>query len=410
MKKVITTALFLCALLQIEAQTWVAKKDFPGTARSRGVAFSIGNFGYMGLGDSKSQDFWKYTPATDTWSAAADFPGVARNGAVAAVVNGKAYIGLGGLDGSFGDPTAYYDDFYEYDPATNKWTKKASIPNGGIINATYFGFDNINGGTVYVLMGQKVGKSVTSDVYSYTVSSDTWKKIDNVKMPAEPYPLHSTASFKWNNKAYFAGGKNESTIYTSFYEFDPAKLATNPWTLINTNDDYTMGYRCTAFGIGNKAYACYGNKANMIVFDATTTQMTTKTDPLKIKTGFSSPLEQPMSFVINNQAFLFGGINVFTPSPKVWAFGTPSIAVKEQAALDLKIQYNNADKQLTIQGKAAIEAVNVFGIDGRLVHTFSPNGAESIQTFDCSSIPSGLYICHITNDAQQSQSYKFEIQ
>lgn len=411
MKKTILSALVLCFIFSASAQTWVAKADFPGTARSRGVAFSIGNFGYMGLGDSKTKDFWKYTPATDTWSAAADFPGVARNGAVAAVVNGKAYIGLGGLDGSFGDPTAYYDDFYEYDPATNKWTKKASIPNGGIINSTYFGFDNINGGTVYVLMGQKLNNSASPEVYAYTVSKDTWAKVENVKMPDGTYPFHSTASFKWNNKAYFTGGKNASVVYSSLYEFDPAKLATNPWTKLNVNDDYTMGYRCASFGIGNKAYSCYGNKANVVVYDGTTKGFTTETDPLKIKIGFSSPLIQPMSFVINNQAFLFGGLDAFSDgSPKVWAFGTPTIAIKEQASLDLKVQFSPVDKQLTIQGKTALKTVDVFGIDGRLVHTFSPNGAEPIQTFDCSSIPSGLYICHIINNAQQSQSYKFEIQ
>ena len=408
MKKTILSAVALCFLFSVNAQTWVAKADFSGTARSRGVAFSIGNFGYMGLGSSNTKDFWKYTPATDTWSAIAEFPGVARNGAVAAVVNGKAYVGLGGEDDY--SPKTCQDDFYEYDPTANKWTKKASIPNGGIVNATFFGFDDINGGTVYVLMGQKVGSSVISEVYAYTVSNNTWTKIENVSEPNGTYPLHSTTSFKWNNKAYFTGGRNESTIYSSLYEFDPAKLATNPWTKLNINNDYTMGYRCASFGIGNKAYACYGDKANVVVYDATTKMFTTQTDPLKIKTGFSSPLEQPMSFVINNQAFLFGGINIFTPSPKVWAFGTPTIAAKERIALDIKVQFSNTNKLLKVESKESLQGINVYGVDGRLVQTFSPNIAEQIQTFDCSSIPSGLYIFHITNDANQAQSYKFEIQ
>ena len=411
MKKTILSALALCLLFSVNAQTWVAKKNFPGTARSRGVAFSIGNFGYMGLGSSNTKDFWKYTPATDTWTTVAEFPGVARNGAVAAVVNGKAYIGLGGTESFFGDPTAYFDDFYEYDPATNKWTKKASIPNGGIINATYFGFDDINGGTVYVLMGQKLNKSVTAEVYAYTVSNDTWTKVENVKMPDDPYPFHSTASFKWNNKAYFAGGRNSSIIYTSFYQFNPSKLTSNPWTQVNTNDDYNMGERCTAFGMNNKVYACYGSEANMVEVDTLTKLMTTINDPLNLKTGFSNPLSQPMSFVINNQAFLFGGLDPFsTGSPKVWAFGTPTIATKEQIVLDIKVQFSNTNKLLSVESKQSLQSINVYGVDGRLVHTFSPNVAEQIQTFDCSSISSGLYIFHITNDANQSQSYKFEIQ
>jgi hypothetical protein len=46
------------------ADSWIQKTDFPGQARSSGVAFNIGNKGYFGTGYAMSNDFWQYNPAT----------------------------------------------------------------------------------------------------------------------------------------------------------------------------------------------------------------------------------------------------------------------------------------------------------------------------------------------------------
>lgn len=50
-----------------------------------------------------------------------DFPGEARNNAIAFVLNGKGYVGLGT------NSTTMFKDFYEYDPATDTWTKIADL-------------------------------------------------------------------------------------------------------------------------------------------------------------------------------------------------------------------------------------------------------------------------------------------
>src|SRR4051812_34692652 len=94
--------------------SWNPKANFAGVARAGAVGFSIGNKGYIGLGDEypvSYKDFWEYDTATDAWTQKADFGGKGRLYAVAFVIDGKAYVGTGQSD-SFPDYT-YYKDFWE---------------------------------------------------------------------------------------------------------------------------------------------------------------------------------------------------------------------------------------------------------------------------------------------------------
>jgi N-acetylneuraminic acid mutarotase len=84
-------------LLRINGQV----ADFPGSARETAIGFSIGNKGYVGLGtdatySDKNKDFWQYDPSTNTWIKKADYPGTGIYGATGFSVNDKGYVGLGG--------------------------------------------------------------------------------------------------------------------------------------------------------------------------------------------------------------------------------------------------------------------------------------------------------------------------
>ena len=93
---------------------WTRKADFPGTPRSNAVFFALPNGrAYVGLGTTSDyqylNDFWEYNPLTDEWHRLDDFPGTARYSAVAFTIGNKAYIGLG-YDGTF------KSDFWEFSP------------------------------------------------------------------------------------------------------------------------------------------------------------------------------------------------------------------------------------------------------------------------------------------------------
>jgi len=64
--------------------------DLPAPERRNALAFSIGDFGYVGTGiDSVEaqapgstiyRDFWQYNPASNSWIQKADYPGGNNNG------------------------------------------------------------------------------------------------------------------------------------------------------------------------------------------------------------------------------------------------------------------------------------------------------------------------------------------
>jgi hypothetical protein len=92
------------------------KADFPGGARYLAAAFSIGTKVYLGLGwddgDNPRTDFWEWDQATNIWTKLADFTGNPRISAVGVSIGNKGYIGTG-----FGDYLMYaWQDFWEYDP------------------------------------------------------------------------------------------------------------------------------------------------------------------------------------------------------------------------------------------------------------------------------------------------------
>src|SRR5207245_4964031 len=95
---------------------WTQKADFGGLPRQHAAGFSIGTKGYIGTGDTHiddtgdTKDFWEYDPVTDTWTRKANF-GTARGSAVGFSIGSKGYIGTGSENN-----ITLYNDFWEYDP------------------------------------------------------------------------------------------------------------------------------------------------------------------------------------------------------------------------------------------------------------------------------------------------------
>ena len=81
MKKTISisTIIFLFLNISLNAQNvWTQKTNFSGAPRYHSVAFAIGNKIYVGTGwnnTSYYNDFYEYDPASDTWTQKANFPG-----------------------------------------------------------------------------------------------------------------------------------------------------------------------------------------------------------------------------------------------------------------------------------------------------------------------------------------------
>jgi len=155
--------------------TWTKMADFGGLARKEavGFGFSATSKGYVGTGMNGStyySDFWEYNASTNAWTQKADF-GVHEEEDTPLV---RAFaIGTKGYVGTGYDGTTYYNDLWEYDPATNVWTKKDD------------------------LLGAE-----RKDAVGFTIGS----------------------------KGYVGTGFDGTLYYADFYEFNPAAAAGAQWT------------------------------------------------------------------------------------------------------------------------------------------------------------------------------------
>lgn len=186
--------------------TWTTKADFPadinsGAGITSGVAFSINNLGYVGLGNTglnNTKAFYKYNSTANTWTAIAPFGGDGRTGAAAFAVGGMGYVGMG-----FGGLSPNRNDLWQYNPYTNEWVEKAANPGTG------------RGGAAVTVLGEEAfffgGVEKTSgsgpDVYTgttfvYSIAKNSWSM-------ASPHPTSvrtDALAFSLDGKAYVYGG------------------------------------------------------------------------------------------------------------------------------------------------------------------------------------------------------------
>lgn len=231
--------------------------NFGGSARARAVSFVIGNKGYIGTGLTNEtvqrvKDFWSYDATTKIWSQVAPFEGSGRNDAVAFVLSGKAYVGTG-FDGVTTVDGGYKKDFYQYDPATNKWTKKADFAGGTRQYATSFVADN----RAYVGLGYN-GSGYYQDFYEYNVQTDKWTEIATFTGGKRRGAL----AFTVGGKAYVGFGQNNASVEVKdLYSFDPAgNSGSGAWTRMESNTDENFLGRSFALPlvINEKAYIVGG--------------------------------------------------------------------------------------------------------------------------------------------------------
>lgn len=232
--------------------TWSQKADFPGGARTSAIGFSIGSNGYIGTGLDKAdtligiaqKDFWEYSPSSNSWTRKADLAGPERYGAVGFRIGSKGYVGTGdNFDPSFNDR----NDFWEYDPATDTWLKKANFAGLGRVYASGFSIGNKG----YLGLGN-TGTSRPKDFYEYDPDLDLWSQKANFGGDGRIAAFGSSDS----NFGYIGlGSISFGNITSDFWRYNPIS---DTW---NKRVDFAGGNRTSTagFSIGNMVYLGTGN-------------------------------------------------------------------------------------------------------------------------------------------------------
>jgi N-acetylneuraminic acid mutarotase len=176
---------------------WTERARMP-TARGGGVAVVVdGKIYVAGSRPPRGADFAVYDPATDAWRTLPDMP-TQRNHLAGASVNGKVYIIGGRFEGGFQSPQTAAVEMY--DPATNSWSARASMPKprGGLNGIAAHGCIHAFGGEGNT--GAPFGLHADHDVYNPT--TNTW-----TSLPRMPTAIHGVTGLAFvNGLIYLPGG------------------------------------------------------------------------------------------------------------------------------------------------------------------------------------------------------------
>ena len=131
----------------------------------------------------------------------------------------KGYI-LGGFRGSSYYGTAYYyDDFWEFDPATYAWKRLADVPYTGQSKRMAFGAGNYS----FLILGSTIGSLV---MLRYEHATDTWESLTS--LPQEIVQASTDAIFYFSlNNRHFVITRSAETIYEYLVETDKWVKVTN---------------------------------------------------------------------------------------------------------------------------------------------------------------------------------------
>jgi N-acetylneuraminic acid mutarotase len=329
---------------------WTPKTNYmPGQVanRSAGITFVINGKAYLGLGAEhflsftlpvkQLSDLWSYDPALDKWTQHASLPDSGRNSSTVFVVNNKAYV-IGGQTDKLGNLS---NDIWEYDPASDKWTSKGSFPGGALRNAVGFSINNKG----YVTGGYVSGQSTPlKKLYEFTGSNWTTK----ADFPTDT-AREGAVSFVVNNKAYVGLGGTYAGYPTTFFTYDPA---TDKWTFLTGRWPAQGRMYGRAEVIGNKAYIGMGWR-----LDGGSTQ------------------------------------TFFKDWYEVDATGLLDVGKITQKQASVQVYPNPTSGVVRLKGDFSRDAVlNIYSIDGKVC---GPAKMSDNNTLDLSSYPAGQYILKV---------------
>ncbi len=260
-------------------QQWTAAARFPASdLRIRSAALYFKDTLYVLGGSYREADapstlqfgggFWQYVPKTNQWRRASITPIAAlqRSGAVFFALKNKLYVGTGEV--AAGTMTRESGDFWEYNPATARWRKVASLPlvyePGGKVTTRgrHGAFAFPIGDRAYVGGGKT----------EITYIRDYWRFTP---------PVSEQDSGRWELMGFFPGaGREDATSFTigdtkgyygigfngsvgdldDWWEFNPT--APQPWV---ARTHFVGGRRRQAIGFGLHAYGYLGAGINKII-------------------------------------------------------------------------------------------------------------------------------------------------
>jgi N-acetylneuraminic acid mutarotase len=208
--------------------------------------------GYLD-GEEPTSDFWEFDPASERWTKLAPLPQATAAG-TAVAIGDKLYL-TGGAPQTFGatGPVPPYADLQIYDFETGEWSLGPDIPDPR---------HHISGaaldGKFYVAGGRgEEGEDHSLDTFErYDPATETWESL-----PELPLGVASPGLVAVSGKLVIVGGEDQANwedgdgwVTPSAWEFDPQA---NRWTRLPDMRYDRRGSGVAA--VGNRVYAIGGS-------------------------------------------------------------------------------------------------------------------------------------------------------
>ncbi len=196
------------------AKKWIRKADFPGTARLDGITLVINNKLYFGTGNEYTKakpgfattlkDWWEYDPATDKWTQKADFPLTAYN--LSGFTTGtKAVAGIGLSFNS----SINRESWWEYNPQTNTWRTLNKIV-GDYSPSNQYVWSELYNGKNYALFPNQARTKYA--MWVYNPASENWTRTAELPLNFSAFTAFSGVSV--NGKPWLITNSRQSFEFT----------------------------------------------------------------------------------------------------------------------------------------------------------------------------------------------------
>ncbi|HEY6730305.1 MAG TPA: kelch repeat-containing protein [Solirubrobacterales bacterium] len=205
--------------------------------------------GYL-EGEDPTGNFWQYDPATKKWTKLASLPQPTAGGA-SVVIGDKLYV-AGGAPQTFNTgPVSPYADLQIYDFKTGEWSFGPEMPNP----RHHVGAAAL-GGDLYVAGGRGEEDHSLDTFERYDSATEEWESL-----PPLPLGAASPGLVAVNGKLVIVGGEDQNEwedgkgwVTPSAWEYDPQ---TNRWTRLPDMKFERRGGGVAA--VGNRVYAIGGS-------------------------------------------------------------------------------------------------------------------------------------------------------
>ncbi len=243
------TFLWFCSFFSFSG-AWEQKADFLGISRHRATGIAVGNKAYVGLGHYNGagpnilfNDWWEYDPATNAWTQKADYLGGDCYHAAAFTIGNVCYVGTGRIS-AWGNTLV--KSFFKYNPATNSWSSIADFAGSARRGAVAFTVNGIG----YVGTGE-TNSGRTKTFYKYDPNTDTWTQVASLPGAGRT----SSVGFSIGNSGYVGTGNTSSGSTNDFWEYKPS---VDQWVQ-RANCSMITRQEAAGFEVNGKGYILTGD-------------------------------------------------------------------------------------------------------------------------------------------------------